>query len=91
MRSLNGLFDLQCYSSESNDQKEEILQLWYAHSVDDCNLVEMPQSGRVFNFVESLLPLNVRKEIENCLPASFEFWAIPIIKKLLAKKIGVNF
>jgi len=41
--------------------------------------------------VESLLPLNVRKEIEICLPASFEFWAIPIIKKLLAKKIGVNF
>ena len=44
---------------------------------------------RVFNFVESLWPLNVRKEVEICLPAAFQFWAIPKIKKLWDKKIDV--
>ena len=34
---------------------------------------------RIFNFVESMNPLNVRKEMENCLPVAFQFWAIPEI------------
>ena len=42
---------------------------------------------RIFNFVESMKPLNVRKEMENCLPSAFQFWAIPKVKKLLNEKI----
>ena len=42
---------------------------------------------RRFNFVESMIPLNVRTEAENCLPAAFKFWAIPKVKKLLNEKI----
>ena len=41
---------------------------------------------RVLIFVESLLPLNVRKEVENCRSAAFQFWAIPKIKKTLGQK-----
>ena len=52
------------------------------HSVP--NLLVMGEK-RVFNFVESLNPLNVRKEVENCLPAAFQFWTIPEIQKLLDK------
>jgi hypothetical protein len=34
-------------------------------------------------------PLNVRKEMENCLPATFQFWAIPKIRKSLDEKISL--
>ena len=34
-----------------------------------------------------MIPLNLRKEAENCLPAAFQFWAIPKVKKQLDKKI----
>ena len=44
---------------------------------------------RVFNFVESMSPLNVRKEAENCLPAAFQFWEIPKISRLLDEKINM--
>ena len=44
VRSLNGLFGLQSYSSDTNNQHEEIMQLWYARSFNNCNLIEMPQS-----------------------------------------------
>ena len=81
VRSLNGLFGLQCYSSNTDINQEETMQLWYARTVNNCNLVEMPLSvsdllvlgeNRVFNFVESFNPLNMRKEMENYLPAIFD-------------------
>ena len=28
---------------------------------------------RIFNFVESMMPLILRKEAEDCLPAAFQF------------------
>ena len=89
VRSLNGLFGLQCYGSNADIHQDEVLQLWKARTVNNCNLVEMPQSIpnllfageiRIFNFVESMNPLNVRKEMENCLPAAFQFWATPEIR-----------
>ena len=43
-RSLNSLFGLQCYSSNIDIHQEEIMQLWYTRTVNNCNLVEMPQS-----------------------------------------------
>ena len=58
VRSLNGLFDLQCYSSNTDINQEETMQLWYARTVNNCNLVAMPLSvldllvigeNRVFN------------------------------------------
>ena len=42
---------------------------------------------RIFNFVESMNTLNVRKEMENCLPSAFQFWAIPEIQKIIDEKI----
>ena len=75
-----------------------MLQLWNARTVNNCNLVEMPLTVshllvageiRIFNFVESMNALNVRKEIENCLPVAFQFWAIPEVCKSLDKKISL--
>ena len=67
-------------------------------TVHKCSLVEMPETVshllfageiRIFNFVESMNPLNIRKEIGNCLPAAFQFWATPKIRKSLDEKISV--
>ena len=33
--------------------------------------------NRVFNFLEAMNPINLRKEVEICLPAAFQLWAIP--------------
>ena len=72
--------------------------LWYARTVNNCNLVQLPHSvldllvmgeNREFNFVESSNPLNVRKEVENCLPAAFQFWTIPKIQELLDERIKI--
>ena len=46
---------------------------------------------KVFNFVESLFPLNVRNEVEDFFPAAFQFWGIPKIKKLLEENEPVSF
>ena len=59
--------------------------------------VELPHSvldllvtgdNRVFNFLEAMNPINLRNEVENCLPAAFQFWAIPEFRKLLDDKIS---
>ena len=72
--------------------------MWAAHTVNNCELVEMPVSvtdllfmgeNRNFNFLESLKPLNIRKEAENCLPAAFQFWANPQVKKLFDNQINL--
>ena len=95
VKSLNGLFGLRCYSFNADIPRDEMLQLWNARTVNNCNLVEMPLTVshllvagevRIFNFVESMNPLNVRKDMANCLPAAFQFWAIPEIRKSLDKK-----
>ena len=44
---------------------------------------------RFFNFVESVNPLNVRKEMENYLHATFQLWAIPGMRKLLDENINL--
>ena len=98
VRSLNGLYGLQHCSSMTNDENHNFEQLWASRTVNNCNLVEMPKSvkelsvtgeHRILNFVESFMPLNMRKEAENCLPAAFQFWALPKVKKLLDKKINL--
>ena len=45
--------------------------------------------NRVFNFLEAMNPINLKKEVDNCLPAAFQFWAIPEFRKLLDKKISL--
>ena len=98
MKSLNGLFGLRCFSFNADIPQDELVQLWNARTVNNCNLVEMPLTVshllvagevRIFNFVESMNPLNIRKEIGNCLPAAFQFWATPKIRKSLDEKISV--
>ena len=81
---------------KTDDENIDFGQLWATRTANNCNLVEIPTSvfdllalgddGR-FNFVESMMPLNLRKEADNCLPAAFQFWAIPKVKKLLNEKI----
>ena len=94
MRSLNGLYGLQQCSSYGENHNLE--QLWAARTINNWNLVEMPKSviellvtgeHRILNFEESLMPLNLRKEAENYLPAAFQFWAIPKVKKQLETKV----
>ena len=96
-RSLNDLIGVQCYSSNIESSQEEIMQFWHTRIVSNCNLVELPHSlsdllvtgeNRVFNFLEAMNPLNLRKEVENWLPAAFQFWAIPEIRKLVDEKIS---
>ena len=96
VRSLNGLFGLQRYGSNADLTQDEVLQLWRTRTINSCNLVEMPQSIphllfageiRIFNFVESMNPLNIRKEMENYLPSAFQFWAIPEIREILDEKM----
>ena len=98
VRSLNGLFGLRCFSFNTVTQRNEMLQSSNIVTVHKCSLVEMPETVshllfageiRIFNFVESMNPLNIRKEIGNCLPAAFQFWATPKIRKSLDKKINV--
>ena len=87
---------MQHYASNAVLQQDEVLQLWKARTVNNRNLVEIPTSVsnllfageiRIFNFVESMNPLNVRKEMEICLPSAFQFWAIPETRKILDEKI----
>ena len=96
VKSLNGLFGLQQSFPMTDDTNTDSGQLWAAWTVNNCNLVDLPKSvselltlgdDRRFNFVESMMTLNLRKEAENCLPAAFQFWAIPKVKKLLDEKI----
>ena len=90
VKSLNGLFGLQQSFPMTDDVNVDFGQLWAARTVNNCNLVELPKSvselltmgdDRKFNFVESMMPLHLRKEAENCLPTAFQFWAIPKVKK----------
>ena len=90
--SLNGMFGLNSCASMNNDLNHNSGQLWAVRTVNNCDLVKMPKSvtellfmgeNRIFNFVESLMLLNLRKEAENGLPAAFQFWAKPQVKKLL--------
>ena len=59
---------------------------WKNRSLDLHNIVEFPVNcdkllhignDRVFNFIESLYPLNVRKEAENGVLSAFQFWKLP--------------
>ena len=59
VKSLNGLFGLRCFSINAAIPQDEMLQLWNARTVHNCNLVEMPLTVsqllvagevRIFNF-----------------------------------------
>ena len=99
-RRLNDLIVVQCNPSNTESSQEEVMQSWHTRTVSNYNLVELPHSvsdllvtgeKTVFNFVEAMNPLNLRKEVENWLPAAFQFWAIPEIWKLLDEKISLFF
>ena len=88
VKSLNSLFGLRCYSFNADILQDEIMQLWNARTVYNCKLVEMPRTVsnllvagevRIFNVVESMNLFNFRKEMENCLPVTLQFWAFPEI------------
>ena len=85
-RRLNDLISVQRNLSNIESNQETNMQSWYNRTVSNCNLIELPYSvsdlltigdNRVFNFLEAMNPINLRKEVENCLPAAFQFWAIP--------------
>ena len=71
VKSLNGLFGLRCYSFNADIPQDKMLQIWNARVVNNCNLVELPLTVsqllvagevRIFNFLESMKPLNVRRD-----------------------------
>ena len=60
-------------------------------SFDLHDIVEFPKTFdefiyegeiRIFNFFESMYPLNIRKDAENGLFAAFKFWNMPKTKNL---------
>ena len=72
--SLNGLFGLQQAFPTTDDTDIDCGQLWAARTVNNCNLVNLPESvselltlgdDRKFNFTESMMTLHLRKEAEN--------------------------
>ena len=95
VKSLNGLFGLRCFSFNTVTQRNEMLQSSNIVTVHKCSLVEMPETVshllfageiRIFNFVESMNPLNVRKEMENCRPSAFQFGLFLKFEKFWTKK-----
>ena len=95
VEGLNGLFGLQQTFPTTDETDFDCGQLWAARTVNNCNLVHLPESvselltlgdDRKFNFTESMMTLHLRKEADNCLSAAFQFWNIPKVKKLLDKK-----
>ena len=59
-------------------------------SLDLHNIVELPTSvdkliydgeERMFNFFESMYPVNIRMDTENGLPSAFQFWSLPKTRK----------
>ena len=50
----------------TNEENHNFRQLWIARMV-------MGEQW-IFNFVESMMPLKLRKEAENCLPKVTCFW-----------------
>ena len=98
LRHLNDVIGVQCYPSNIESSQEDIMQSWHTRTSSNCNLVEIPQSvldllvtgdNRIFNFLEAMNPINLRKEVENCLPVAFQVWAIPKFRKLLDEKISL--
>ena len=68
VKSLNGLFGLQQSFPMTDDTNTDSGQLWAAQTVNNCNLVDFPNSvselltlgdDRRFNFVESMMTLNL--------------------------------
>jgi len=98
VEGLNGLFGLQQTFPTTDETDVDYGQLWAARTVNNCNLVHLPESvselltlgdDRKFNFTESMMTLHLRKEADNCLSAAFQFWNIPKVKKLLDEKINI--
>jgi hypothetical protein len=97
-KCLNDLIGVQHDNSNTEYIREDSLQSWHTRTISNCNLVELPHSvsdlliksdNRVFNFLEAMNTNNLRKEIETCLPITFQFWSIPKFRKLLDEKISL--
>ena len=81
-KCLNDLIGVQRDHSNTEYIREDSLQSWHTRTISNCNLVELPHSvsdlliksdNRVFNFLEAMNTNNLRKEIETCLPITFQF------------------
>ena len=86
---LNGLFGLHDRIWNKTYTGASDLIFWLNGSFDLHNIVEFPASvdslihegeNRVFNFFESMYPLNIRKDAENGLHSAFQFWNLPKTK-----------
>ena len=78
-----------------NDENHNFEQLCAVRTVNNCNFVEMPQSvmkllgtgeQQIFNFVDSLMPLNLRKEAEIVFLQLFNSGLYQREKKRLGEK-----
>ena len=89
VRSLNGLFRLQQSFPMTGDVNVDFRQFWAARAVNNYHLVELPKpvselltmgDDRKFNFLESMMPLHLRKEAENCYLLPFNFGRFPRLR-----------
>ena len=82
INELNGLFGLHDRIWDKTYKGASDLTFWMNESLDLHNIVEFPINvdrlihqgeDRVFNFFESMYPLNIRKDAENGLYSAFKF------------------
>ena len=87
--NLNGLYGLHDCIWDKFYKGTSELVFWMNGSFDLHKIVEYPNTidrlirvgeDRVFNFYESMYPLNIRKEAENGLVSAFQFWKLPKTK-----------
>ena len=88
---LNGLYGLHDRIGDNTYKGASDLIFWMNGSLDLHNIVEFPCNfdelihegeTRIFNFFESMYPLNIRKDAENGLFSAFKFWNLPKTKNL---------
>ena len=88
LNGLNGLHD--CIGDNTYKGASDLI-FWMNGSLDlhtivvfPCNFDELIHEGetRIFNFFESMYPLNIRKDAENGLFSAFKFWNLPKTKNL---------
>jgi len=86
INGLNGLFGLHDQIWNKTYTGASDLIFWMNGSLDLHNIVELPVNvdrlihegeSRVFNFFESVYPLNIRKDAESGLKSAFQFWNLP--------------
>ena len=95
VEGLNGLFGLQQTFPKTDETDFDYGQLWAARTVNNCNLVHLPESvselltlgnDRKFNFTESMMTLHLRKNQTTIYLLLFNFGLFLKLRSFWTKK-----